>query len=69
MTAEHPWEQETTQQERHASTLGLALTLAALTALGAGIVYSRIKERRLSRPERVRLKFYRYLRERGHLES
>ena len=51
------------------SNVGLAVALAALAALGAGIALQQLLERRLSKPELARLKFYRYLRERGHLES
>lgn len=56
------------QVGRH-SSVGLALALAALAAVGAGIAVQQMLDRRLSRPERARLRFYRYLRERGHLES
>jgi len=51
------------------STLALALALAAVAAVGAGIGIQQILTRRLSKPELARLRFYRYLRERGHLES
>jgi hypothetical protein len=57
------------EQTRHGSSVGLAVALAALAAVGAGIAIQQILERRLSKPEVARLKFYRYLRERGHLES
>lgn len=57
------------QRSGSASGLGLALALAALAAVGAGIAVQQILERRLSKPEIARLKFYRYLRERGILES
>ena len=55
--------------ERPGAAMGLAVALAALAALGAGIAIQQILDRRLSKPEVARLKFYRYLRERGHLES
>lgn len=51
------------------TSLGIALGLAALAAVGTGIAIQQILERRLSRNEVARLKFLRYLRERGHLES
>lgn len=51
------------------STLRLAVALAALAAVGVGLAVQQLRERRLSKPEIARLKFYRYLRERGHLES
>jgi len=41
----------------------------ALPALGAGIAVQQALQRRLTTPEKARLKFSRYLRERGHLES
>jgi hypothetical protein len=51
------------------SGLGLAIALTALAAVGAGIAIQQILDRRLSKPEVARLKFYRYLREKGRLES
>jgi hypothetical protein len=51
------------------SNLGLVLALAALAAIGAGVAIQQLLERRLSKPEVARLRFYRYLREKGHLES
>ncbi|MGH2448748.1 MAG: hypothetical protein ACRDFS_09145 [Chloroflexota bacterium] len=68
MTADR---QQTDDREgtAHGSTVGLALAAGALAALGIGLVVQQIMDRRLSRPEVARLKFYRYLRERGHLES
>jgi F0F1-type ATP synthase membrane subunit c/vacuolar-type H+-ATPase subunit K len=65
------WDQDSSTTERagSGSNVGLALALAALAALGAGIAIQQLLERRLSKPELARLKFYRYLRERGHLES
>jgi hypothetical protein len=50
-------------------TLGLAIALAALAAVGVGIAVQQALDRRLTTPEKARLKFYRYLRERGRLES
>jgi hypothetical protein len=58
-----------TGTEEHGTGLGLAVALAALAAVGAGLAIQQIIKRRLSKPEINRLKFYRYLRERGHLES
>jgi hypothetical protein len=49
--------------------LGMAVALAALAAVGAGLAIQQILQRRLSKNEIARLKFLRYLRERGHLES
>ena len=71
MADESQWDQEpsTTQRAANGSNVGLAVALAALAALGAGIAIQQLLERRLSKPELARLKFYRYLRERGHLES
>lgn len=57
------------EQSQGGSSVGLTVALAALAAIGAGIAIQQILERRLSKPEVARLKFYRYLRERGHLES
>ena len=57
------------QSEETGTGLGLAVALGALAAIGAGIAIQQIIRRRLSKPEMNRLKFYRYLRERGHLES
>jgi len=51
------------------SGVGLAVGLAALAAVAAGIAIQQIYERRLSKPEMARLRFYRYLREKGHLDS
>jgi hypothetical protein len=60
----------TTREETQRSAgLGVAVALAALAAVGAGLAIQQILQRRLSRGEIERLKFYRYLRERGHLES
>jgi hypothetical protein len=55
--------------EERGSGLGLALALTALAAVGAGIAIQQLMDRRLSKPEVARLKFYRYLREKGRLES
>jgi F0F1-type ATP synthase membrane subunit c/vacuolar-type H+-ATPase subunit K len=57
------------ETEDNGTGLGLAVALAALAAIGAGLAIQQIIRRRLSKPEMNRLKFYRYLRERGHLES
>jgi hypothetical protein len=59
----------TTGRQDRSSSVGLAVALAALAAVGAGIAIQQILERRLSKPEVARLRFYRYLRERGRLES
>lgn len=71
MSDKSEWDLEasTTQRATGGSNVGLAVALAALAALGAGIAIQQLLERRLSKPELARLKFYRYLRERGHLES
>jgi F0F1-type ATP synthase membrane subunit c/vacuolar-type H+-ATPase subunit K len=71
MSDKSEWDLETstTQRTANSSNVGLAVALAALAALGAGIAIQQLLERRLSKPEMARLKFYRYLRERGHLES
>lgn len=62
-------ESERTEESTRGAAVGLALALAAIAAVGAGIAIQQILERRLSKPEMARLKFYRYLREKGHLES
>ncbi|GAC1444102.1 MAG: hypothetical protein NVSMB52_03090 [Chloroflexota bacterium] len=49
--------------------IALALVLGVVAAVGAGLLIQQILERRLSKPELMRLRFYRYLREHGHLES
>jgi hypothetical protein len=59
----------TVGRQDRSSSVGLAVALAALAAVGAGIAIQQILERRLSKPEVARLRFYRYLRERGRLES
>jgi F0F1-type ATP synthase membrane subunit c/vacuolar-type H+-ATPase subunit K len=71
MAAESDNQQESSAPEaqEHSTSIGLALALAALAAIGAGIAIQQIFERRLSKPEVARLKFYRYLRERGRLDS
>lgn len=61
--------EETTTGDERSSGLGLALALTALAAVGAGIAIQQLMDRRLSKPEVARLKFYRYLREKGRLES
>lgn len=71
MDNESEWDPTSTPTHRATSNsnVGLAVALAALAAIGAGIAMQQLLERRLSKPELARLKFYRYLRERGHLES
>ena len=71
MSAGFGWEQDpsTSQNTERSPAFALAIAMAALAALGAGIAVQQLLERRLSKPEIARLKFYRYLRERGHLES
>jgi hypothetical protein len=71
MSTGERWDQEsaTTQGKVGPSSLGLTLGLAALAAVGAALTIQQIMSRRLSKPEVARLKFYRYLRERGHLDS
>jgi hypothetical protein len=59
----------TTDQHGRSTGFALAVALAALAAVGAGIAIQQVLERRLSKPEVARLRFYRYLRERGRLES
>jgi hypothetical protein len=59
----------TPEDSRRGSGLGLALALAALAAVGAGIAIQQLLDRRLTAPEVARLKFYRYLHEKGRLES
>jgi hypothetical protein len=51
------------------SGFGLALALAALAAVGAGIAVQQLLDRRLTSGELARLRFYRYLHEKGRLES
>jgi hypothetical protein len=62
-------DESSTKDAARASGLGLVAILAALAAVGAGVAIQQILNRRLSKPELARLRFYRYLRERGHLES
>ena len=71
MAAENGWTpgSDTSRKAARGATLRLALALGALAALGAGIAVQQALQRRLTKPEKARLKFYRYLRERGHLES
>lgn len=57
------------QGNERPSQMGLAIAIAALAAVGAGIAIQQIWEHRLTKPEKTRLRFYRYLRERGRLES
>jgi hypothetical protein len=67
MAAEHDSEQ--TESRSQMGTLRVAIALAMLAAVGTGIAITQILERRLTKPEIARLKFYKYLRERGRLES
>jgi hypothetical protein len=71
MAAASDSEQGSTPSDKHqhSSNVGLAVALAGLAALGACIAVQQFYVRRLSKPEVARLKFYRYLRERGRLES
>lgn len=71
MSEEHDSQdsESTSEDGRRGSGLGLALALAALAAVGAGIAIQQLLDRRLTAPEVARLKFYRYLREKGRLES
>lgn len=71
MAAESDSDQQSARpdKQQHSSNVGLAVALAGLAALGACIAVQQLYERRLSKPEVARLKFYRYLRERGRLES
>ena len=66
---EQSGQQSGTSSYVHTPGIGLAIALAALAALGAGAVLLQLMDKRLSKNERARLNFYRYLRERGHLES
>jgi hypothetical protein len=70
--AEHNgWERgpEISQQEGRPSRVGMALILSALALVGVAIAFQQFLERRLTKPQKARLRFYKYLRERGHLES
>lgn len=60
---------EAAERNDRSSGIGLAIALTALAAVGAGLAIQQILDRRLSKPEVARLKFYRYLREKGRLES
>jgi hypothetical protein len=62
-------EEEVSTARRRGPAVGVAVALAALAAVATGIAVQQILERRLSRPEVARLKFLRYLREHGRLES
>lgn len=62
-------QEETVDKTGRGSGLGLAIALTALAAVGAGLAIQQILDRRLSKPEVARLKFYRYLRQKGRLES
>jgi hypothetical protein len=71
MSDQSAWKVESSlpDRSRRGTGIGLVVALAALAAIGAGVVIQQILERRLSRREVARLRFLRYLRERGHLES
>ncbi|MGH2443358.1 MAG: hypothetical protein ACRDFX_09365 [Chloroflexota bacterium] len=60
---------EAVAQGQRSASVGLAVALALVAAVGAGLAIQQLLERRLSKPEVARLRFYRYLREKGHLES
>lgn len=62
-------EEEVSTGRSRGPAVGVAVALAALAAVATGIAVQQILERRLSRPEVARLKFLRYLREHGRLES
>ena len=62
-------QEETVDKTGRGSGLGLAIALTALAAVGAGLAIQQILDRRLSKPEVARLKFYRYLWQKGRLES
>jgi hypothetical protein len=62
-------ENDVTTARGRGPAIGVAVALAAVAALATGIAVQQILERRLSRPEVARLKFLRYLREHGRLES
>ena len=70
MGSDFDWEAGTaTTESGGSSTLRLAVGLGIIAAVGAGIAILQARERRLSKPEVARLRFYRYLRELGRLES
>ena len=71
MPEHNDWEegQETGSSTENPAALVLALALAAVTAVGTGMLLQHLLERRLTTPEKARLRFYRYLREKGRLES
>lgn len=60
---------DSSRGDERPSQVGLAIAIAALAAVGAGIAIQQLWEHRLTKPEKARLRFYRYLRERGRLES
>jgi hypothetical protein len=51
------------------SALRIAVGLGLLTFAGASLAVWQIMEKRLNKKEKARLRFYRYLREKGRLES
>jgi hypothetical protein len=70
--AEHNgWEHgpEISEKGGRASRMSMALILSTLALLGAAIAFQQFLERRLTKPQKARLRFYKYLRDRGHLES
>lgn len=69
MSNESRYETQVASQSERLSNVGLTVALVTLAAVGVGLAIQQIKERRLSKPEIARLKFYRYLHEKGHLES
>lgn len=69
MSDEPQYEPDNPIYSDRTTTLGLTVALVALAALGVGLAVQQVRERKLSKPEMARLKFYRYLREKGHLES
>ena len=70
MSAQRDSEHDSTLNENpRGSGFRLALALAALAAVGAGIAVQQLLDRRLTPGELARLRFYRYLHEKGRLES
>lgn len=70
MASGFDWESgAATSETGGSSTLRIAVGLGIIAAIGAGIAILQARERRLSKPELARLRFYRYLRELGRLES
>jgi hypothetical protein len=71
MAENNGWERgpEVSEKDVRASRIGMALIVSSLALLGAAIAFQQFLERRLTKRQKARLRFYRYLRERGHLES